>query len=70
MKTHCSAALPDNDPTISISLISGRVIRLRRSELAACEMVARLLRRADHEARPASRVPNPDRTTVEAKASQ
>jgi hypothetical protein len=46
MKTRCFVGLPDDDRTISISLISGKVIRLRPSELAACELVARLLRKA------------------------
>jgi hypothetical protein len=44
MKAGCSLALLGDDPTISISLMSGKVICLRPSELAACELVARLLR--------------------------
>jgi hypothetical protein len=46
MKTRRPVTLPDDDSTISISFTSGRVICLRPSELAVCELVAGLLRRA------------------------
>jgi hypothetical protein len=42
MKPRRSVTLFDDDPAISISFISGNLIRLRPSELAACELVVRI----------------------------